>query len=232
MGDFYFPNSTILYHVSSSQFHIWKKNKGKRHKVVQCKIQIAYGFHKPKESVLDKASSRDLIHANASSFCVAGLNQGCSGHTKNPRPRGCSHLPQELPPALAGQTEPSPSSWEVWSPSTSYSRAGKAQSLEKQKRFAFCGWKYLLPFLLRKWLMLLSHSCSQEGRKGEPWLHKWARVLSFRTQSSVPAPTARPTHVLLTHSKDFRMGCASALDHPGESVTLRRWGSGSKGLRV
>lgn len=169
VGDFYFPNSTILYHVSSSQFHIWKKNKDKRHKVVQCKIQIIYGFHKSKESVLDKASSRDLIHANASSFCVAGLNQGCSGHTKNPRPRGCSHLPQELPPALAGQTEPSPSSWEVWSPSTSYSRAGKAQSLEKQKRFAFCGWKYLLPFLLRKWLILLSHSHAlRKGEKGSP----------------------------------------------------------------
>lgn len=51
--------------------------------------------------------------------------------------RSDSHLPRELPPALAGQTEPSPSSWEVWSPSTSYSRAGNGQSLEKQKRLTW-----------------------------------------------------------------------------------------------
>ena len=61
---------------------------------------------------------------------------------------------------------------------------------------------------------------------------KVSQSSTFHTQSSVPAPKTRPTHMLLTHSKEFRMGCASALDHPGESMTFRRWGSSSKGLRV
>ena len=60
---------------------------------------------------------------------------------------------------------------------------------------------------------------------------KVSQSSNFHTQISVSVPTTRPTHVLLTHSKDFRMVCASALDHPGESMTLRRWGSSSKGLK-
>lgn len=121
---------------------------------------------------------------------------------RNPHTRGCSHFPRKLPPALAGQTEPSPSSWEVWSPSTSYSRAGHAPSLEEQKTFT-CGWNDLLMLPLRKGLWfyhILSYS--QQGRKEEPWVQKCARF-SCPTHRALYLCTHSQTHshVLDTHSQ-------------------------------
>lgn len=91
---------------------------------------------------------------------VAGLDIPRTSHS-----RDCSHLPREWPPALAGQTEPSPSSWEVWSPSTSYSRAGKAQSLENEKRRDIrC---YSLPYEKQFWLCHCSLRLPGRKKKGE-----------------------------------------------------------------
>lgn len=138
------------------------------------------------DSVLGVASYWDLIHANAGSFCVAGLHRQCSEVSRDPDTGGYRHLPREPPPALAGQTEPSPSSWEVWSPSTSYSRAGNAQSLEKQKRFTW-SWNHLLTLPFRKWLWFCHIlSCSQEGKREGPWVQKWARFSCWTHRALCP----------------------------------------------
>lgn len=78
--------------------------------------------------------------------------------------RGYSHLAREWPPALAGQTEPSPSSWEVWSPSTSYSRAGKIQSSKKKKRREISC--YSLPYKKQFWFCHCSLILPGRKKKG------------------------------------------------------------------
>lgn len=105
---------------------------------------------------------------------------------RNPHTRGFNHLPRELPPALAGQTEPSPSSWEVWSPSTSYSRAGNAQSLEEQKRFTM--WlKLPTNASLKKMTLILSYTLMLPGReKGGSLSSKVYKIFMLNTQNSVP----------------------------------------------
>lgn len=114
MEDFHFPNSTIRYHFSSSQCLYLKKNKDRRQKMKQSHAMQSTNYvwlsQAPRESILGVASYWDLIHANAGSLCVAGLHNRCSEVPRDPYPGGYGHLPRELPPALAGQTEPSPSS--------------------------------------------------------------------------------------------------------------------------
>lgn len=183
-----------------------------------------------RENIIGKASSWDLIHANASSVFVTGLDQWCSGHTKNPHPRGCSQLLQKLPPALAGQTEPSPSSWEVWSPSTSYSRAGKAQSLEKQKRF-ICGWSYLLTFPLRKRLWFCYHTLMLPGREKRGALgSKVSQISMLNTQSSVPVyPQLDPLLCSWHTVKILGWTVVQPWASQGKSMSPRRQGPCSKG---
>lgn len=159
---------------------------------MQFKIKIMYGFHKSRERMFWTRQSTGIwFMLMLVLFVLQAWTNDAWDIPRNPHTRGCLQpLPMELPPALAGQTEPSPSSWEVWSPSTSYSRAGHAQSLEEQKRSA-CGWNYNLMLPLRKWLwfyhILL---CYQEGTKEEPWVQKSAifshlthRVLWLYTQN-------------------------------------------------
>lgn len=179
---------------------------------MQFKINIMCGFHKSLERTFGarQATVVWLMLMLVLSVLQAWTNDAWAILRNLTLEAACRCLPMELPPALAGKTEPSPSSWEVWSPSTSYSRAGNAPSLEEQKR-STCGWRYMLVLPLRKRLWFYHiPSCSQEGRKEESWVHKWVRF-SCSTHRALFygfTPTTTTTHMLLmsTVSKDFEDG--------------------------
>lgn len=153
---------------------------------MQCKIHFMYGFHKSCDRTFYTRIATEIWFML---MLVLSVLQAWASDARdvprNPHTRGFSHLPRELPPALAGQTEPSPSSWEVWSPSTSYSRAGNAQSLEEQKSFTL--WlKLLTNASLKKMTLILSYTLMLPGReKGGALSSKVYKIFMLDTQSSV-----------------------------------------------
>lgn len=120
--------------------------------------------------------------------------------------RGYSHLPREWPPALAGQTEPSPSSWEVWSPSTSYSRAGKTRSSKKEKKrreISCCS----LPYEKQFWFCHCSLILPARKKKGGNLGSREVMSLMFNMKNCLPLylhiqPCTHLSHIPNDDAKD------------------------------